>query len=734
MDNDEDFQSISSLEEPSPQIQSRRLKRLKKANPKSPANSLLEPMGDPLLLSLVDFSKLEALEDESGDLDSNDSNSADDLSLYQESVSQGNIDENENASKDNLDDGSNAGVKKTTKRALEFDEEHVGDVRERSIDIELEKEQSSEEIFPEKRGSKKKNKRGKSDDTEKPVNKRREEKERKDYLKELHDESQRLLRESSGTAFKPTPVTRKPISSILEKIRKRKFELSKKFSIPNDQTRVSEDNNSMREKMDFEVLNINEIKTVEKDRVTLGVDEHRSSDPPKLDGCDDVARPIDHEDVNQALNEEEPMLPFRAPLQDTEDLFDESQSNDYAVEPDSEKQNGPLNEEFVPSALDINLKFDSVPTDDSSSDDEDYDKENVDPHHVIPGGSSPIIDYVKNFVDDEAEEEDDSDHDPDNLHENEEGEDVENYEDFEDMIATEYEERPIDKETRNTLHQQWLEQQDATGTDNLLQRLKCGQGIRDTILPDKEPESDEDDEGFDDDDTQEQMVRGNSARVSTRKVKQIILQMFSDKEDVYLSDDEGDTDWRFAKQRLIRNEEKGTLVSPADDEDSCEVFGLIKKLDIVTVNKKKPKSLSYFDTVLKGGNNNSSSKSSFLGRVSNHPIPSSNKQGSGTVRSFIFGRDDSSSRSSITISEDTSDSVSREIQPTRSFAAKLSSSQTKFSSKNIDTAASTTSLLEILKRPSSRSNICNQDTTVDLSKSIFSLKVPKKTMKLQGRS
>lgn len=176
MDSDEDIQSIPPQEEPSPQIQSRRLKRLKKANPNSLANFSLEPTGDSFLLSSVDFSKLEALEDESRALDSNDSNSADDLLLHQESESQGDIDEHENASKDSLDDGSNVAVKKKTKRALEFDAEHVGDVGERSIDIELEKEQSAEEIFPEKKGNKKNNKKGKIDDTEKPANKRREEK------------------------------------------------------------------------------------------------------------------------------------------------------------------------------------------------------------------------------------------------------------------------------------------------------------------------------------------------------------------------------------------------------------------------------------------------------------------------------------------------------------------------------------------------------------------------------
>lgn len=51
-------------------------------------------------------------------------------------------------------------------------------------------------------------------------------------------------------------------------------------------------------------------------------------------------------------------------------------------------------------------------------------------------------------------------------------------------------------------------------------------------------------------------------------------------------------------------------------------------------------------------------QSSFLGRVSSHSLPSSNKQKSSMVRSFIFGRDDSNSRSSVSISEDSSDAVS----------------------------------------------------------------------------
>lgn len=87
--------------------------------------------------------------------------------------------------------------------------------------------------------------------------------ERKAYLRELHAESQRVLRgsiseylsslcyfydvkvvpycsrlikfcsalsywlESRNASFKPIPMVQKPISSVLEKIRKRKLEISK---------------------------------------------------------------------------------------------------------------------------------------------------------------------------------------------------------------------------------------------------------------------------------------------------------------------------------------------------------------------------------------------------------------------------------------------------------------------------------------------------------------------------
>ncbi|GJT76853.1 hypothetical protein Tco_1043578 [Tanacetum coccineum] len=74
-------------------------------------------------------------------------------------------------------------------------------------------------------------------------NKRREEKERKAHLEQLHAESQRLLRETRGVSFKPVPLVQKPISSILERIRQRKLEMSKKFlqSVSNDPVEEDDD-------------------------------------------------------------------------------------------------------------------------------------------------------------------------------------------------------------------------------------------------------------------------------------------------------------------------------------------------------------------------------------------------------------------------------------------------------------------------------------------------------------
>ncbi|KAK4429171.1 hypothetical protein Salat_1217300 [Sesamum alatum] len=767
MDSDDDYQSFSPPKEPSPQVHHRRLKRLKKSNSKPLKDLLPDPIDDPLLFPQVDFAKLEALENDSEVPEFNDSNSSEELVLSQESLSLGIGNENETENEEKMECRSEMEVRKT-KRMLEFDGDVAGEVHgngwgveEASVGFEQgknDKERIGEEdLFEEKKDDKKedekkKKKRVKSDSGElntkvRGSNKRREEKERKAYLKELHAESQRVLRETRDASFKPIPVVQKPISSVLEKIRKRKLEISRKAMVINDRSYGYEGNNGPSDKLmvlDFSIEEKGEENVeiiVEKETIAPCLNRDSSLAASDVDEFKDAAKKTAHEnDQNQVSPNEESTSAFPAAVPvHTQDLFDDSEPNSATAEQTDEQLKSPSEEDFAPSSLAMDLQFDSAAMGDSSSDEEDNDKENVDPHPcgIAYGSSSPKGDPVKDFVDDEAEEEDDSDNDL-RFRENEEDENIEDFEELNDVIATEYDERPIDNERRNELHQKWLEQQDAAGTDHLMQRLKCGSVLKDTFLPDKEPETDDDDDGEFDDEAKEDSLPQNVARVNTRKAKQIILQLLPDKEDAYLSDDDDDTQRRHAQRLLIRKEEQATLVSPADDESSREVFGLIKKLNIVSDNKRKPKALSFFDSVLKGGNSNNSSKSSFLGRVSsNHHIPSSHKQGSGTVRSFIFGRDDSNSRSSISMSEDSSDTVSKEVRPTRTVTAKYSNTQTKMSNQTRDAAAETvsrTSLLEILKRSSSQSRLCNQETTVDLTKSIFTFRAPKKPTKIEGRS
>ncbi|KAL6955310.1 hypothetical protein U1Q18_043338, partial [Sarracenia purpurea var. burkii] len=77
----------------------------------------------------------------------------------------------------------------------------------------------------------------------------------------------------------------------------------------------------------------------------------------------------------------------------------------------------------------------------------------------------------------------------------------------------------------------WLEQQDAVGTDNLMQRLKFGYKLKDTKFlegDEEEDDEDEEDEEFGDE-AMEDRVKTSMARINSRKAKQMIPDMFSDK-------------------------------------------------------------------------------------------------------------------------------------------------------------------------------------------------------------
>ncbi|KAK6939444.1 hypothetical protein RJ641_028975 [Dillenia turbinata] len=587
--------------------------------------------------------------------------------------------------------------------------------------------------------------------------KRKAEKERVAYLDQLHSESQRLLRETRDAQFKPAPIVQKPISSILEKIRQRKLEVSKRavsvnscYSYAADGVGSSEDIVSNFPSQRVQNTENMDDEPAKEEPVPHPVESEGRLNVANVDGSIKSLSQSTHEtspshkkqSVDKGSN-----CAFRSPVDDTQDLFGDSQTSDKSNDlPLDDELGSPLEEEFAPSLLTMKLKFDSAPVDDDSPDEENDGKENLDPHShgLLNECSSPKGVPVKAFLDDEAEEEDDSDNDLSRFKEEDEYVDDEDTEEFNDLIATTYEEKPVDTEKRNELHQKWLEQQDAAGTDNLLWRLNCNSKLRDTILLDQEEEidideeEDNDDEEFDDP-TPDDAVPVNAARANLKKVKQMIPQMFTDKDDEFVSSDDEENERNLLKQRILaKRVEEATIQSPAEDESSRGIFSLIKKLNVVPDPKKKAKASSFFNMQLSGGkSNNSSKKSSFLHRATNHSVQSS-KHKSVAVKSFIFGRDDSNSRSTISTAEDSSDLNHSEYQPIKVASVKFSSSQSRSSSQKAKLAvetASSTSLFEILKGSSVQSNHCARDNMLGQTQTVFAaLKSVKKSIKIEGRS
>lgn len=183
-----------------------------------------------------------------------------------------------------------------------------------------------------------------------------------------------------------------------------------------------------------------------------------------------------------------------------------------------------------------------------SSDEEENEKENAEP--CVSKYSSPKGDPVKAFVDDEAEEEDDSDNDRMRFGDDEEDEDDDDTEELNKMIAIGYKERSVDLETRNELHQKWLEEKDAAGTDDLLRRLNVTSKLKEASLID-------DEEGEDDveltDDVEEDVERPRASRIDSKRAKELIAQMFTDKdEEKYLSSDDEETEKILVRERKLK--------------------------------------------------------------------------------------------------------------------------------------------------------------------------------------
>ncbi|GAU14357.1 hypothetical protein TSUD_309170 [Trifolium subterraneum] len=741
MDSDDDFQPL-----PSSPIVERKLKRLKKA---SRVSENPPPSSPPI--KFPQFENNSALEDSIA-------GSAIEIeSLVDKNVTE-TVEEDDLGAKrvlefDSVDDELDGKVTEKEKTTLDekFTEkttEEFGETNTEELGI---KQPSVDDVVSEKKeNKKKKNKRiDNGDGSEKKLkesNKRKAEKERRENLKKLRAESQRLLRETRDAAFKPVPLVQKPISSILDKIRKRKLEFLKKSNVSfddNDDNDIPVDIDSERHGRSEEITN--KIENFELKETPAACPEVTENDlsTPHIDGSVNAAEHSSRESIPSPMAvATESVHAFRAPVDDTQDLFSDSEINEIKEEALNAKLNKPSEEVFAPSMLAMNLKFDSAPLDDDiSSDNEENDGENIVPRLPVSADSTlpPKGDPVKAFVDEEAEEEDDSDNDLQRFQDNEEGEDDDDIEELNDMIATGYEEKPIDREKRDQLHQQWLEQQDTTGMDSLLQKLNCGSKLKESDDEEEDEESKETDNESDsesDDEAEDFTAPSDAVKINLKKVKQMIPQMFTDKDEPYVSSDE-ETEERLAKQCLsYRVEEKAQFFSPAEDESSRGVFNLIKKLNVVPDTKKKGRTPSIFEMPRIGQNTNIASKSSFVGRASNQFVPSSKKHGTSKARSsFIFGRDDSNSRPSLLISEDSSDTIVRESQAPKVVSAKFQrNTQIKYTTSSSKSQESKVSLLEVLRRSSHHTERCVQNAGVQQNESVFeAFKLRKKSIKTGDR-
>ncbi|KAJ6403578.1 hypothetical protein OIU84_011902 [Salix udensis] len=760
MDSEEELLPFSDTEKPPSPLPQRKFKRLKKATNivKISPNPFLNlpndtPPSPPPSIQPTDSPNFEILdaEEQTGEDFSEPISRSEPGDL-------GNLEEGNDLDTDFSGSGNEdtvAGVK----RALEFDsvdEEFNGqgmedEIRDFRTEEELDKKLPDFDGFEELKAKRKKESKSGGDDYGDEqfwvhTNRRREAKERRERHKELIIESQKLLRETREASFKPVPIIQKPVSSVIEKIRLRKREVSKKFVSANTSSFNDTDDAFSREVvLDCEFENdltegieIQKVARADSETTADPFDEENSFDSLSVEGSKRTANHIPKTMASQMDLNGESKQTFRAPVDDTQDLCFDSQKGTSKDEISDDPPSSPMEGVQAPSLLAMNLKLDSAPPDEFS-DEEDNDKENIDPipHGLADLSLSPKGDPMKAFIDEEAEVEDDSDHDLMRFRDSEEDEDDLNSEELNDMIETGYKEKPFDNEIRNQLHQKWLEQQDADGTENLLRRLKCGSKQRETtVLEGKEDEGKEDEEVDEEEFLDEAAeVTRNVVRMNLKKAKEMISQMFTDKDDVYISSDDEETETRLVKEQLsYKAEDQATFLSPAEAEGSKEIFGLIKKLNGVPDTRKKAKIPSYSHMRSITGNRNMSSKSSFVGRGSKSSLPSSQKHGSSMVRSFVFERDDSNSRSAISIPEDSSNSIQSENRPRKTVSTKFSGSQIRSSTQTATEMKSGPSLHEILRCPSLQSSRHNSNIMADQVEAIYdAFKLDRKQRKNEPR-
>ncbi|XP_010428516.1 PREDICTED: DNA ligase 1 isoform X2 [Camelina sativa] len=554
-------------------------------------------------------------------------------------------------------------------------------------------------------------------------------KERREYLDQLRAENQRLLRETRDAAFEPAPLVRKPISSVLEKIRRRKEEISKQFL-------------SRKKSKPIDICDGDDLEEVvaEENNEDMNLESTSKQNPGGQHCSEDSAGPSGN--LDSPSNKKVESNPTH---QDPSLCPQTIDSGDELLEKTSSR---PLEEVMTPSVVAMNLKLNPSP--DKSSKVAEHMKENSDSEtHDEPG------DPVRKFIDEDAEEEDDSDNDLLRFEDEDDDEDEED-DDLRDMIVSQFKEDATDKDRRNELHQKWLEQQDAAGTEKLLQKLQRGLQQDETLLSEEEDEDDDDEERAEDADDEEVQKpnvnedenedeedpsHANSMRMTMKKIKEMIPLMFTDEDDVYVSSDDEEMEKKLLQQRLLRKMELKSKSSPSiGDENSEEILRHIKKPEI----KKKAKTSSYKERALMGMNKNpAASKSSFLGRLTKSSISEgSRKRGLNVVRGYIFERDDSNTKSSNSVPEEPSapETIIQEKSRPKRAPAKFTASQSQEKSATLQTTTvveetstrQRATLYEILKMSSKKTCFNSRETVIssDHTESIFAaFKLDKKPIK-----
>lgn len=573
-------------------------------------------------------------------------------------------------------------------------------------------------------------------------------KERKAALEQIHADSQRLLRETRDASFKSVPLVQKPISSVLEKIRRRKLEVTKQTSFLSQSDVGSISDYSNDEFAQKKSEKFEEQHDVKADKEAAKVDDTLDVQTVGNYTCtQDFCKEVSGKEASKVHSEGQSPIALNDTQEAAKSCIPSNVDNDHLEYVDDEPS-CPL----PPS--DFNPDLDNILAEEEEEND---DKVNISPCPITTNNDSSQdsqeAGLAKVFLDDEAEEEDDSDEDMLRFKDNEEEDDESDEEEvLKDLIATNYDEASVDQEKRNLLHQKWLEQQDAAGTDDILQRLKYGSNqkmpsclddIDDCGNFDAESEAETDDEKSND-----QEVMDNT-RSNKKKVKQMIVQMFNDETDVYEHSDDEAAEQALLRQRVLKKIDPSTFISPVEDENSREVFSLIKKTNSLPSTKKKGKAVaSSLDSILASGNSDSSSKSSFLNRSSSFSLPSKPKQVSTTMRAYIFNRDDSKSRGAADVPNETvgSDQDPKESQPSKQGASKISSksqikSTVKTKIESTSKSSSNSSLFQILKRSSIHfdkkfSNNKNSSQNITESQAAYqfsSFKLGMKATKVESR-